>query len=115
MMYAAPRLQGEEGGLGFPMRPCPFARICAWVGLRGLANLSIVPEGSVGYEVSVALSRLARQEFASQAEGDCGGQAAEVIAEIVVPSLMEASGDVSNEGPSLPSSTHPTALLIYCR
>ncbi|KAL8448177.1 hypothetical protein Emed_003924 [Eimeria media] len=61
--------------------------------LRGIANLCIIPEGSVGYEVSVALSRLARQEFASQAEGDCGGQAAEVIAEIVVPSLMEVSGE----------------------
>ncbi|KAL8271038.1 hypothetical protein Esti_005023 [Eimeria stiedai] len=61
--------------------------------LRGIANLCVIPEGSVGYEVSVALSRLARQEFASQAEGDCGGQAAEVIAEIVVPSLMEVSGD----------------------
>lgn len=43
----------------------------------------------------MALSRLARQEFASQAEGDCGGQAAEVIAEIVVPSLMEVSKEVS--------------------
>ncbi|KAL8427934.1 hypothetical protein Efla_003448 [Eimeria flavescens] len=61
--------------------------------LRGIANLSIIPEGSLGYEVSVALSRLARQEFASQAEGDCGGQAAEVISEIVVPSLVEASDD----------------------
>ncbi|KAL8448742.1 hypothetical protein Emag_003868 [Eimeria magna] len=70
-----------------------FSSACVVFGIRGIANLCVIPEGSVGYEVSVALSRLARQEFASQAEGDCGGQAAEVIAEIVVPSLMEVSGE----------------------
>ncbi|XP_026194327.1 uncharacterized protein LOC34622225 [Cyclospora cayetanensis] len=60
--------------------------------LRGIASLCIVTEGSLAHEVSVALARLARQEFTSQTEGDCGGQAAEVIAEVVVPSLLEFSG-----------------------
>ncbi|CDJ58973.1 leucine rich repeat containing protein, putative [Eimeria maxima] len=59
--------------------------------LRGLGSLCIVSEGSLGHKLAGVLAQMAKQEFASQAEGDTGGQAAEVLAEIVVPSLMEVA------------------------
>lgn len=60
----------------------------------GLGSLCIVSEGSLGHKLAGVLAQMAKQEFASQAEGDTGGQAAEVLAEIVVPSLMEVADQV---------------------
>ncbi|CDI83997.1 leucine rich repeat containing protein, putative [Eimeria acervulina] len=59
--------------------------------LRGLASLCLVSEGSLGHKLAAVLSRMAQQEFAAQSEGDVGGIAAQVLAEIVVPSILEAA------------------------
>ena len=76
---------------------------------RDLASLCLVSEGSLGHKLAAVLSRMAQQEFAAQSEGDVGGIAAQVLAEIVVPSILEAADQVINFNKKKNSRASPSA------